>query len=56
MRSTGSGSVRADNPDPAACILVSENVGGWVGDDYNHHRKHVSLAPEEVNVGCFVVA
>jgi RimJ/RimL family protein N-acetyltransferase len=53
MKSSISGSGRAlRNPSPTACILVRDEVSGWV--DYDHD--HDWLAPEEVNVGYFVFA
>jgi RimJ/RimL family protein N-acetyltransferase len=44
----------SDNPTPVACILVGDEVVGWV--DYDHDPEHVWLAPEEVNIGYFVFA
>jgi RimJ/RimL family protein N-acetyltransferase len=44
----------SENPSPTACILVRDEVSGWV--DYDHDLDHDWLAPEEVNIGYFVFA
>jgi RimJ/RimL family protein N-acetyltransferase len=44
----------SDNPCPAACIVVGDQVVGWV--DYDHDRDHDWLGDGEVNVGYFVFA
>lgn len=44
----------SDNPCPAACIVVGDQVVGWV--DYDHDRDHDWLGDSEVNVGYFVFA
>lgn len=42
----------SDDPSPAACIVVDEQVVGWV--DYDHDSDHDWLGAAEVNVGYFV--
>jgi RimJ/RimL family protein N-acetyltransferase len=42
----------SDNPSPAACIVVDEQVVGWV--DYDHDPDHDWLGHTEVNIGYFV--
>jgi RimJ/RimL family protein N-acetyltransferase len=44
----------SENPNPTACILVGDEVVGWV--DFDHDPEHDWLAPEEVNLGYFVFA
>jgi RimJ/RimL family protein N-acetyltransferase len=42
----------SDNPRPTACIVVDEQVAGWV--DYDHDPDHDWLGDTEVNIGYFV--
>jgi len=42
----------SDDPRPTACIVVGEQVVGWV--DYDHDPDHDWLADAEVNIGYFV--
>ena len=42
----------AENPSPTACIVVRDEVVGWV--DYDHDLEHGWLDASEVNVGYFV--
>jgi RimJ/RimL family protein N-acetyltransferase len=42
----------SDNPSPTACIVVGEQVVGWV--DYDHDADHDWLGDVEVNIGYFV--
>ncbi len=44
----------SDNPSPTACIVVNDEVIGWV--DYDHDRDHDWLGLSEVNLGYFVFA
>lgn len=44
----------SDNPSPTACIVVGEQVAGWV--DYDHDPDHDWLGDREVNIGYFVFA
>jgi RimJ/RimL family protein N-acetyltransferase len=42
----------SDSPSPTACIVVDEQVVGWV--DYDHDPGHDWLGDAEVNIGYFV--
>lgn len=42
------------NPSPTGCIVVGEQVVGWV--DYDHDPDHDWLGDGEVNIGYFVFA
>ena len=42
----------SDDPSPTACIVVDEQVVGWV--DYDHDPDHDWLGDAEVNIGYFV--
>jgi hypothetical protein len=42
----------AETPDPVACILVSDELVGWV--DYDRHSRHDWLERGEVNVGYYL--
>jgi Acetyltransferase (GNAT) domain len=44
----------SDNPSPTACIVVGEQVVGWV--DYDHDPDHDWLGDGEVNIGYLVFA
>jgi RimJ/RimL family protein N-acetyltransferase len=44
----------SDNPAPTACIVVGEQVVGWI--DYDHEPDHDWLGDGEVNIGYFVFA
>ncbi len=44
----------SDNPNPTACIVVGEQLVGWV--DYDHDADHDWLGDGEVNIGYFVFA
>jgi RimJ/RimL family protein N-acetyltransferase len=44
----------SDNPSPTACIVVGDQVVGWV--DYDQDPDHDWLGDGEVNVGYFVFA
>ena len=46
--------VGPDNPGPTACIVVGEQVAGWV--DYDHDPDNDWLGDGEVNIGYFVFA
>lgn len=44
----------SDNPRPTACIVVAEQVVGWV--KYDRDADHDWLGDGEMNVGYFVFA
>jgi RimJ/RimL family protein N-acetyltransferase len=44
----------SDKPRPTACIVLGEQVAGWV--DHDHDADHDWLCDGEVNIGYFVFA